>query len=262
MGRMLQPVVSVVLPARDEAATIGPIVRAIADLRRSGTGITIGEIVVVDDGSTDGTVAVAAAAGARVVPAADVLADVAAGPGKGQAMWKGLAETSGDVVVFCDADLEAFDPAFISGLVDALVAEPHTAMAKARYRRAGTGGRVNELVARPVLDLLHPALGHIAQPLGGEYAAWRDVLEQVPFVEGYGVDLGLLLDVAQRFGAESIVEADLGVRVHRNRSLDELRPQARAVLEVALQRAGLLVDAAFGECPRLADVAGYERKTA
>ena len=247
---MDQPVISVVIPARDEAATVGPIVRSILD-----AAPRVHEVVVVDDGSTDATAAVASAAGARVVRSDD-------GPGKGQAMWKGVAETTGDVVVFCDADLEGFDPAFVTGLVDALTSSPGAALAKGRYAaRTGTGGRVNELVARPALELLHPHLADLAQPLGGEYAAWRDVLEQLPFVHGYGVDLGIVLDVAARFGASSIVEADLGVRAHRNRSLDELRPQARVVLEVALHRAGLLASL-LPERPPLRTVPGYDRKTA
>src|SRR5687767_14845787 len=137
MGAMDQPVVSVVIPARNEAATVGGIVRAVLSL-----GDRVDEVVVVDDGSTDATSAVAAGAGARVVPSEG-------GPGKGQAMWKGVAETSGDIVVFCDADLEGFDPRFITGLVDALTSSPEAALAKGRYaERAGTGGRVNELVAR------------------------------------------------------------------------------------------------------------------
>ena len=242
--------VSVVIPARDEAATVGGIVRSVRSL-----GDRVAEVVVVDDGSTDATAVVAAEAGARVVRSE-------AGPGKGQAMWTGLGATTGDVVVFCDADLEGFDPAFITGLVDALVAAPGAALAKGRYAgRAGTGGRVNELVARPALELLHPLLTRLAQPLGGEYAAWRDILEQLPFVHGYGVDLGLVLDVAARFGPQSIVEADLGVRAHRNRSLEELRPQARIVLEVALQRAGLLATP-LPECPPRRSGKGYDRKTA
>ncbi|HVF32851.1 MAG TPA: glycosyltransferase [Acidimicrobiales bacterium] len=249
---MLQPAVSVVVPARNEAATVAGVVRGVL----AGGDARVVEVLVVDDGSTDGTAAVAAGAGAVVV-AAD-----ATGRGKGQAMWKGVAECVGDVIVFCDADLDPFDPAYVRGLVDALVARPGAAMAKARYRsRTGTGGRVNELVARPILDLLHPALAHVAQPLGGEYAAWRGVLEQVPFVHGYGVDLGLLLDVAAGCGPTAIVEADLGDRSHRNRPLDELRPQARVVLEVAMHRAGLL-DHPLPQCPPWRSVPGYVRRAA
>jgi glucosyl-3-phosphoglycerate synthase len=262
MSAMLQPTVqprvSIVIPARDEATTVGDIVRAVLELPRP----RVHEVVVVDDGSGDGTGGAAERAGARVVVAADVLPSYAPGPGKGQAMWKGVAESTGELVVFLDADLVDFDPSYVTALVAALTSSPNAALAKGRYsRRVGTGGRVNELVARPALELLHPALAGLAQPLGGEYAAWRDVLEEVPFVHGYGVDLGLVLDVAARFGPGSVVQADLGVRSHRNRPLDDLRPQARAVLEVALDRAGVGTGR-LPECPPLRSVPGYERKTA
>ncbi len=244
---MLQPVCSVVIPARNEAATVGQVVRGVCSLGSDA----VAEVLVVDDGSSDATAMVARLAGARVVSAT-------AGPGKGQAMWTGVAEAIGDIVVFCDADLAPFDPSYVTRLIDALVAEPAASMVKGRYARSGTGGRVNELVARPALDLLHPRLAALAQPLGGEYAAWREVLEAVPFVHGYGVDLGLVLDVREHFGPSSIVEVDLPMRSHRNRPLDQLRPQARAVLEVALHRAGVL-GRPLEECPPLAGVPGYVR---
>lgn len=217
----------IIVPAFDEEASLPG---TLAELAETCPDL---DVVVVDDGSRDGTAAVAEAAGARVVEATE-------GPGKGQAMRQGLLEAKGDLIVFCDADLEDFRPTYATALVDGLLAHPGAKLAKATYRRAGTGGRVNELVARPVIELLHPELGHIAQPLGGEYAGWRDVFEAVPFEDGYGVDLGLLLDIADRFGPTSIIEVDLGERRHRNRSLDELRPQARQVLAVALDRAGVV----------------------
>ena len=247
---MLHPVISVVIPARDEEATIGDVVRAIMGLGREAAA----EVLVVDDSSADGTAATAAAAGARVVAAES-------GPGKGQAMWHGVREAASDLIVFCDADLAPFDPSYVTDLASALVGRPGASLVKGRYHRSGTGGRVNELVARPSLELLHPSVAHLSQPLGGEYAAWREVLEQVPFVHGYGVDLGLVLDIAGRFGATSVIETDLGVRTHRNRPLEELRPQAAAVLEVALQRAGVL-GRTVPECPPLCTVPGYVRRTA
>jgi len=229
--------VSVCLPARDEEETVGPIVAAIVRELVYGAGV-VDEVVVVDDGSTDATAAAAADAGAVVVAAADVLPGVGPGTGKGEALWKSLAVAAGDVLVFCDADLREFDPAFVTGLL-APLDDPDIGLVKGYYLRPDGGGRVTELVARPMIRLFFPDLAAIRQPLGGEFAARREVLEQVPFVQGYGVDLALLVDVAARFGAGRIAQADLGVRHHRNRSLDELGFQSAAVLRAALSRAGV-----------------------
>ncbi len=227
--------ISVCLPARDEEATVGAIVASVVhDLR----GV-VDEVVVVDDGSTDRTAAVAAAAGAIVVAAADVLPRLGPGTGKGEALWKALHVATGDVLVFCDADLREFDPAFVTGLLAPLADDAGVGFVKGFYDRPEGGGRVTELVARPLIGLFFPELARIRQPLGGEFAARRGVLEQVPFVQGYGVDLALLVDVVRRFGPEAVAQADLGVRSHRNRSLDQLGAQARAVMRVALDRAGV-----------------------
>ena len=229
--------VSVCLPARDEESTVGAIVATI--LRELGVpwGV-VDEVVVVDDGSLDATAAVATAAGALVVAADEVLPGMGPGTGKGEALWKALAVATGEVVVFCDADLRNFDPRFVTRLL-APLDDPSIGLVKGYYERPDGGGRVTELVARPLIRLFFPELAAIRQPLGGEFAARREVLEQVPFVQGYGVDLALLVDVAARFGTASIGQADLGVRHHRNRSLDELGTQATAVLRAALDRAGI-----------------------
>ncbi|HVF14123.1 MAG TPA: glucosyl-3-phosphoglycerate synthase [Acidimicrobiales bacterium] len=229
--------VSVCLPARNEEATVGVIVAAIVQELVEGRGV-VDEVVVVDDGSTDATASVAAAAGAVVVAADDVLPGIGRGTGKGEALWKSLHVATGDVLVFCDADLRDFDPAFVTGLL-APLDDPGIGFVKGFYERPEGGGRVTELVARPLIGLFFPELAFIRQPLGGEFAARREVLDQVPFVQGYGVDLALLVDVAARFGVESIAQADLGVRTHRNRPLEELRAQSRAVLRAALRRAGV-----------------------
>ena len=225
------------LPARNEEATVGAIVSAVVRELVDGLGV-VDEVVVLDDGSSDATAAEAAAAGALVVAVADVLPRLGPGTGKGEALWKSLHVASGDVLVFCDADLRDFDPAFVTGLLRPLD-DPAIGFVKGHYERPVGGGRVTELVARPLIGLFFPELASIRQPLGGEFAARREVLEQVPFVQGYGVDLALLVDVARRFGPAAVAQVDLGVRTHRNRSLDELAAQATAVLRVALDRAGV-----------------------
>jgi glucosyl-3-phosphoglycerate synthase len=235
--------VSVVIPARDEEATIGTVVSVIRRCLVEEAPV-VDELVVVDDGSTDATAAVATAAGATVVAAAEILPEYGTEGGKGQAMWRGLHATTGDVVAFCDADIRGFGPHFVLGVVGPLLEEPGAGFVKAFYRRpyegrAGEGGRVTELAARPLVAMLFPHLAGIVQPLAGECAGHRDVLESVPFVGGYGVDLGLLIDISARYGPDAIAQCDLGERVHRNRPLAELSPQALAIWQVGLARAGL-----------------------
>lgn len=235
-------VVSVCIPAHDEAATVGPIVRK---LRRWLVGCLglVDEVLVLDDHSTDGTAAVAAAAGARVVRAADVLADVADGSGKGEALWRSLYAARGDIVVWCDADITDFGSRFVVGLLGPLLTDPQVGFVKGYYERpvagGATGGRTTELMARPLLATLFPHLSTVVQPLSGEFGGRRELLERLPFVRGYGVDIGLLIDVAEEVGPAGIVQVDLGTRLHRNRTLDELGPQALTVLQAALDRAGV-----------------------
>jgi glucosyl-3-phosphoglycerate synthase len=230
---------TVCLPARNEAATVGEIVARIADHP------LVDEVVVVDDHSTDGTGEAASAAGATVVRAAEVLPELGEGPGKGQALWKGVASSTGDVVAFCDADLRDFSPHFVTGLLGPFLLDPGLAFVKAYYQRPGGdgsprgGGRVTELVARPLLHLLFPHLADLVQPLAGEFAARRDVFDSVPFVEGYGVDIGLVIDIAAAHGVDAMAQVDLGTRKHRNRPLDDLGPMATVVLMTMLRRAGI-----------------------
>jgi len=237
--------VTVCLPARDEAATVGAIVTAVRAALVDAVAL-VDEVLVIDDGSVDATAELAAAAGARVVDSG--------GAGKGQAMWTGLATASGDVVVFCDADITGFTPRFITGLLGPLLCDEGVALVKGAFDRSlhgrpGEGGRVTELVARPLLRTLFPALAGIAQPLAGECAGPRAVLEKLPFVAGYGVDIGLLLDVADRHGADAVTQVDLGARTHRNRPLADLGAQAEVVLRTVLARAGL--GPPVDECPPL-----------
>jgi len=273
--------VSVCLPARDEAATVGEIVAAVHRTLVIGTPL-VDEILVLDDHSTDATAQVAAGAGARVVGAGDVAPEFGDEPGKGQALWKTVLASTGDLIVWCDADLRDFDPAFITGLLGPLLTEPEIQFVKGFYERPETrgrpgGGRVTELLARPALALLHPALAAMVQPLSGEYAARRSLVEGLPFVEGYGVDIGLLLDALAAVGLKGLAQVDLGARFHRNRSLAELSIQATEVLHTILDRAGVvdLPDAVvldrpaagparvrIGERPAPCSVDTYQRRTA
>jgi glucosyl-3-phosphoglycerate synthase len=228
----------VCIPARDEAATVGQIVACIRRELMQATQV-VDEILVMDDGSSDDTAAVAAAAGATVVSTTAVLPDHPP-HGKGQAMWKGVHAATGDVIVFCDADIQGFHPGFVLGIAGPLLTRDDISFAKGYYVRSG--GRVTELMARPLISVFFPHLADLAQPLSGECGAYRHVLEALPFAAGYGVDLGLLIDVTQRFGNAGLVQCDLGERVHRNRPLADLGPQALSILQVALERAGMTVE--------------------
>lgn len=242
--------VSVVLPALNEQDTVGAVVAALAPLLDG----LVHELVVVDSGSTDATVGSARAAGARVVERGDVLPELEPWPGKGEVLWRSLAATSGDLVVFIDSDLVDVDPGFVPALLGPLLATPGTHLVKGFYRRplrmetdtATGGGRVTELLARPLLSALRPELAGVVQPLGGEYAATREFLESVPFAAGYGVEIGLLLDAHRRYGLEGLAQVNLGVRKHRNRTLLELGVMARQLLGAALPRCGIEDGAAAG----------------
>jgi len=252
--------VSVVLPALNEAATVGRIVQRILPLP------VVDEVVVVDSGSTDDTIAVATAAGARVVRREDVLPQFAPRPGKGEVLWRSLAATSGDVVCFVDSDLRDFSPSFVTGLLGPLLTDPTVQFVKATYDRAlrsgevelpTGGGRVTELVARPLLALHWPELAGFVQPLGGEYAARRSLLEQLPFPCGYGVEFGLLVDTYNRVGLDAMAQVDLSRRKHRNADLHKLGQMATEILQVAQARLGSAVDAPVELTQFVRDGAGY-----
>lgn len=244
--------VSVALPARNEGATVGRIVEVLAR-DAVGAGL-VDELVVMDDHSDDDTAAVARDAGARVVHAGTVLAGFGRGYGKGEVLWKSLHATSGDLVLWCDADRNDFSAHMVTGLLGPLLCEPDVELVKGYYHRPEVdgvgGGRVTELVARPLLSLLFPALAGLHQPLSGEYGGRRGVLDRLPFVEGYGVEVGLLLHYLRQRGTTGLVEVDLDERRHRHRPLDELGPQAMAIAQTILRHAqGGSLQAVAGQAP-------------
>lgn len=249
------PRVAVVLPALDEEATIAPLVAGLLPLTR-GRRPLVHDLVVLDSGSTDRTAERAADAGARVLSRERAVPGVPVLPGKGEALWRavvglGAGAAPPDVVCFVDADLVDPDPDLVPRLVAPLLHDrsgsggARTALVKGYHRRplggpdGHDGGRVTELLARPLLAALRPELRGVRQPLGGEFAATRELLDRLPFASGYGVDIGLLLDAAALAGPAAIAQADLGVRRHRNRPLGELGRTAREVLATTLDRCGV-----------------------
>ncbi|MGI9018917.1 MAG: glucosyl-3-phosphoglycerate synthase [Euzebya sp.] len=235
--------VSVVLPAFNEAATIAGVIGAVMSL----AGKLVDEVVVLDGGSDDDTQGLAAGHGARVHTSVGAFPELGAALGKGDALWRSLAVTSGDIVVFIDTDIRNPDPRFVTGLIGPLLLEPGIELVKAFYERpleiGGTlhptgGGRVTELLARPLLAAFWPELSGLVQPLSGEYAGRRDLLETIPFFTGYGVEIGMLIDTLLLRGADAIGQVDLKRRVHRNQDLQALSRMSFGVAQAALRRLG------------------------
>jgi glucosyl-3-phosphoglycerate synthase len=240
--------VSICLPARDEERTIGPILEQLMPLRNQGV---VDEVVVVDN-SSDRTAEIARELGARVYDQEHLMPELGPLLGKGDAMWRALRVLRGEVVCFLDADSEQLGSHFACGLLGPLLCERDIAFVKGFYRRPfrmggatlpDGGGRVTELTARPLLNMFYPDLAAVEQPLAGEIAARRELLEQLPFVAGYGVDIALLLDAYRVAGLEALAQVDLEVRQNAHKPLQELGPMAYAVLQavaVRLEREGRL----------------------
>ena len=238
--------ISLCLPTLDEAGTIG---QEITVLRRALMDAVplLDEIVVVDSGSIDGTVELARRLGIPTYLHAEILPEAGTFDGKGEALWKSLHVLRGDLIVWADSDIRNIHPKFIYGLLGPLLREPRIGYVKGYYDRPiqvgprlyGTGGgRVTELTARPLLNLLYPELSGVIQPLAGEYAGRRALLEQLPFFTGYGVEIGLLIDVLERYGLDTIAQVNLEERVHRNRELTSLSLMAFEIVQVAMTRLG------------------------
>ncbi|BBX95543.1 glucosyl-3-phosphoglycerate synthase [Mycobacterium lacus] len=263
--------ISVVLPALDEEDTIESVIDSISPLVDG----LVDELIVLDSGSTDDTEIRAVAAGARVVSREQALPELPTRAGKGEALWRSLAAASGDIVVFVDSDLINPHPMFVPWLVGPLLTGEGIHLVKGFYRRplnvtdgaapgggavATGGGRVTELVARPLLAALRPELGWVLQPLSGEYAGTRELLTSLPFAPGYGVEIGLLVDTFERLGLDAIAQVNLGVRAHRNRPLSELGAMSRQVIATLLSRCGI-PDSGVGLTQFLADGDVYTEHT-
>ncbi len=236
--------ISLVLPTLNEAATIGPIVRRARRILMEGVPL-VDEMLVIDSVSTDRTREIAEAEGARVVQHPDVLERYGSYRGKGEALWKSLYETSGDLVVWCDTDVRNWHPRMAYGTLGPLLAEPRIQYVKGYYQRPivqegvlkeGGGGRVTELVARPLINLFFPDLSGFIQPLAGEYAGRRALLEAIPFFSGYAVEIGHLIDISERAGLDSLGQVDLERRVHRNQELEGLSRMSFVILQAIMKR--------------------------
>lgn len=245
MKRQQGVTISVGLPALNEEETIGPVISALKQALMHDVPL-IDEIVVIDSNSSDRTREIAAEMGVPVFIHQEVLPEVgAARNGKGEALWKSLHVLRGDIIAWLDTDVANMEPQFVYGLVGPLLREPRIGFVKGYYHRPirvernlqhEGGGRVTELTARPLINLFFPLLSGLVQPLAGEYAGRRSALEQLPFFTGYGVEVGMLIDMLERFGLDAIGQVNLESRVHRNRSLSDLSLTAFAIVQVILTR--------------------------
>jgi glucosyl-3-phosphoglycerate synthase len=234
--------ISLGLPTLNEAETIGNVIDIIKASLFDNFPL-LDEISVIDSDSTDCTVAIAESYGVAVINDYEVLPEWGANAGKGAALWKSLIELKGDIIVWVDTDIKNIHPRFVYGLVGPLLKYPHLKYTKGFYKRPLSigdryietgGGRVTELTARPLLNMFYPELSGLVQPLSGEYAGRRELLERIGFFNGYGVEIGHLIDIVEQFGLDVIAQVDLIERVHRNQSLTSLSKMAFAILQVVM----------------------------
>ncbi|MEJ5240244.1 MAG: glucosyl-3-phosphoglycerate synthase [Anaerolineales bacterium] len=238
--------VSLALPALNEEQTVGNVIRTVKQALMDEIPL-LDEIVLIDSNSTDRTREIAAEMGIPVYIHQHLLPRLGARHGKGEALWKSLLVTRGDIVLWIDTDIVNIQPHFVYGLLGPLLQDPAIQFVKGFYRRpikigdkiqAGGGGRVTELVARPLLNLFYPELSGMIQPLAGEYGGRREALERLPFFSGYGVEIGLLIEVFERYGLRSIAQVDLKERIHRNQDLEALGKMSFAIIQAVLKKLG------------------------
>jgi glucosyl-3-phosphoglycerate synthase len=237
--------VSIVIPTLNEESTIGKVISTIKSPLMDKQKL-IDEIIVVDSGSTDNTEQVVKKSGAKFYYAEKCLKSVGKAKGKGENLWKSVYLAEGDIICWIDADIKNIHPRFVYGLLGPLLVHDDIKFTKAFYQRpikVGEelvplgGGRVTELTARPLFNMYFPRLSGFIQPLSGEYAAKRDVLEKIPFFTGYGVETAMLIDIVKKFGLRACAQVDLKKRVHRNQKLPSLSKMAFGILQVFAKRA-------------------------
>ncbi len=236
--------ISLALPALNEEETVGKVLRIIKNLLMTRYPL-LDEIVLIDSNSTDRTRQIAEKVGIPVYIHQNILPKYGARKGKGEALWKSLYCTHGDIIIWIDTDIVNIHPRFIYGLIGPLLLRPEIDFVKGFYRRplkvgnkmqAGSGGRVTELTARPLLNLFYPELSGMIQPLSGEYGGRRKALEQLPFFSGYGVEIGLLIDMLDKSGLISIAQVDLQERIHHNQPLEALGKMSFAIIQAVIRK--------------------------
>ena len=236
--------ISLALPALNEEETVGKVIQTIKTALMERAPL-LDEIVLIDSNSTDRTREIAAGLGVPVHIHQETLAQYGPRRGKGEALWKSLYLTQGDIILWIDTDIVNIQPHFVYGLIGPLLLRPDVQLVKGFYQRplkvgdklqAGSGGRVTELTARPMLNLFYPELSGLIQPLSGEYGGRRTALERLPFSSGYGVEISLLIDMLETFGLSAITQVDLKERIHHNQPLEALSKMSYVILQAVFRK--------------------------